>query len=115
MLWENQGVRLVKPTIVAIWLLWFTLGVFVALGITLLGGWISYDLVDRGPVIFQDEWGVRHRAHDRVLNTLTGFVIALIGWIVGITGLHYRFPRALAIGLIAGSTLLGIFFALLLL
>jgi hypothetical protein len=105
----------VKPTIVAVRLLWFTLGLSVALGITLVCGWISFDLVDRGPVIVRDEWGIRHRAHDRILNTLTGLVIALIGWIVGITGLHYRFPRALAIGLVAGSTLLGIFFALLLL
>jgi hypothetical protein len=92
-------------------LLWFTLGLLLALPLMFLAGWISYNFVDRGPVTMRTEWGGSIHAHDRIVDAATGLLITVVGWVGGVVGLRYQLNRPLAIGFILGATLLGIFFA----
>ncbi len=93
-------------------LLWFVLGLLLAVGITFFAGWISFEFVDRGPVIWRGEWGGETHKYDRIVNAATGLVIAVFGWVMGLSGWRRHLPRPLIIGIILGATLLGVFWTL---
>ena len=88
------------------------LGEFLAIGITGLYAWISFEFVDRGRLIKRTEFGRGIHAHDSIVNVMTGLLIAVSGCAVGAIGRRHQFPRPLTVGAVPGSTLLGSFFVL---
>jgi hypothetical protein len=94
-------------------LFWFTLGLILAIGFTCLAVWISFGLVDRGPVTMRTTWGGEIHAHDKFVNAATGLAIVVVGWATGVAGWRrYQFPRPLVVGMIVGATFFGILFGL---
>jgi hypothetical protein len=92
-------------------LFWFTIGVLSAGCLTLAGGWLASFF--RGPVAGTTVLGTTRYALDQTpVNAITGLSISVMGWILGVVVFRFRARRALAVGLILGTTLLGVTFAL---
>jgi hypothetical protein len=92
-------------------LFWLTIGTFSACCLTMAGGWVASFF--RGPVVGHTVLGTPRYSFDQTpVNVATGLGILATGWLLGLVMLRFRVPRALAVGLIVGTTLLGILFAL---
>jgi hypothetical protein len=92
-------------------LLAFIAGLLVAVGITIVASRIAASF--RGPIGFFSEFATAEYAKPQgVINLTTGIGIAVTGWIGGVLLLRWRVWRGFAIGLLVGTTFLGILFAL---
>jgi hypothetical protein len=93
-------------------LLAFIAGLLVAVGITISAGWIAS--LFRGPIVVI---GVFHAGTpgstglQEAINLTAGFGIAMAGWIGGVLLLRRRVWVGFSLGLLVGTTLLGILFA----
>ncbi|NQT38301.1 MAG: hypothetical protein HQ581_12465 [Planctomycetes bacterium] len=91
-------------------LFWFTIGIVFAGCVTMAGGWLASFF--RGPKAGITGFGTTRYARDQTcVDIVAGLGILAVGWILGIALLRFRTRRALSIGLIAGTTILGILFA----
>ena len=103
--------RRVRAPRIGLGLFWFTIGIISAGCLTVAGGWLASFF--RGPVVGRTVLGTPRYSFDQTLvNIATGLGILAIGWLLGLVMLRFRVPRALAVGLIVGATLLGIVFTL---
>lgn len=92
-------------------LMWFTVGTVAAVCLTVAASWIA--ALFRGPVIGVWELGTPRYASDQtIINVITGVAILATGWIIGLLIRRRRVARGLPLGLIVGSTLLGIAYTL---
>jgi len=92
-------------------LFWFVIGVICALGLTTVAGWMGARF--RGPIIGVWELGTPRYAQDQTpINVATGLGMLSAGWVLGLLLHRRRSVRGLAVGLVVGSTLLGMLFAL---
>lgn len=93
--------------------IWFVLGLILAVGLVLLAEWIHQDVVDRGPVIRWNELGQRIQAYDSFYGWSIGLLIIGSAGALGLIGRRYfRFPRPFVVGMIVGTTFLGLVFVL---
>jgi hypothetical protein len=92
-------------------LFWFTIGIVSACCLTMAGGWLASFF--RGPIVGHTVLGTPRFARDQTpVNMTAGLGILATGWIFGLLMLRFRIPRALLVGLIVGTTILGIVFTL---
>jgi hypothetical protein len=92
-------------------LFWFTIGAFSSCCLTVAAGWLASFF--RGPIVGHTVLGTARFARDQTpINIVTGLGILVTGWILGLLMPRLRIPRALSVGLIVGTTLLGVTFAL---
>jgi hypothetical protein len=91
-------------------LLGFTGGLFVAVGITIAAGWIASFFLRA--IVGVWESGTLRYTHPQELTDVTaGLGIAMTGWVGGVLLLRYHVWRGFSIGLLVGTTLLGILYA----
>lgn len=89
---------------------WFTLGLIGAMCLTFFVAWWATFL--RGPIQGQNEWGTPLYANDQLfVNLGGGLSIVAIGLAAALTLRELNAPGGLTWGIIAGTTLLGILFA----
>jgi hypothetical protein len=108
---SNPGeTRAVRPRAAA-GLFWLTVGVVIAVGLTVAAAWIASFF--RGPVIGVSELGTPRFARDQgPIDVSAGLGILAAGWLLGGWLLWVRKPWPLAVGLMIGSTILGAVYAL---
>jgi hypothetical protein len=106
-----RPVRRVRVPKIGAGLFWFTIGAFSACCLTMTAGWLASFF--RGPVAGHTVLGTVRFVHDQTpINIVTGLGILVTGWILGLLMPRLRIPHALSVGLVVGTTLLGVTFAL---
>jgi hypothetical protein len=92
-------------------LAWGTLGLILSVGIMMIA--LRIASFYRGPIIGVWELGTpRYALDQQQIDTTAGLAIAATGWALGVGMFLVRRLHGLAIGLILGTTLLGIFVAI---